>query len=331
MSRVSVVLPAYNAEPWVEAAIESVLVQEDVLEVLAGDDASTDGTGRVLEAVARRDGRVRSLRSEVNLGPGEMRRRLVAAARGEFIAFQDADDRSHPDRFRHQVAAFEQLPELALCGTGFRYLYPDGRLGAPIERPATRERILAAIADGVPFCCATLMVRREAIGAIGSFRPYFNRLGNEDLDLAIRIAERFGARNLPEALYECRILATSFSRTRRDPRQEVVLEVTRALAAERAQGGLDALDRGDNAAIERLEARLLEPHRREPSLSLRRRAGAALSVGDRRGALAWAWEAVCTEPLRLANYRAWFYCLRQRTSLAGVPGLDSASSDRGAR
>lgn len=311
-AKVSVVLPAYNAAPWVEAAIESVLVQEHVLEVLVGDDASTDGTGSVLETIARRDGRVRSLPSDVNLGPGEMRRRLVAAARGELIAFQDADDRSHPERFRRQVAAFEQAPELALCGAGFRYLYADGRIGAPVERPATRERILAAVADDIPFCCATLMVRREAIEAVGSFRPYFNRLGNEDLDLAIRIAERFEARNLPEALYEYRILPTSFSRARRDPRQEVVIEVTRALAAERAQGGLDALDRGDHAAIGRLEAWLLEPHRREPSLSLRRRAGAALSVGDRRGALAWAREAIRAEPLRLANYRACFYCLRKR-------------------
>ncbi|MDE2581017.1 MAG: glycosyltransferase family 2 protein [Rhodospirillales bacterium] len=105
MIRASVVLPAYNAEAFVERAIASVLGQtEPAVEVLVVDDASTDATASLVAGIAARDPRVRLMRQEVNSGPGAARNRAIAEARGEWIALLDADDSFAPHRIETLAA-----------------------------------------------------------------------------------------------------------------------------------------------------------------------------------------------------------------------------------
>src|SRR4029077_13002944 len=103
---VSVIVPCYNAAPFVQATIRSVLRQSwSHLEVLAVDDGSTDATFQIVEAIAADDPRVRPIRLARNHGsPAAPRNAGVAAARGEWVAFLDADDLWHPRKLELQMA-----------------------------------------------------------------------------------------------------------------------------------------------------------------------------------------------------------------------------------
>jgi glycosyltransferase involved in cell wall biosynthesis len=106
---VSVVIPAYNAERWVGAAVRSVLAQTYAnFEVLVVDDGSKDGTAVVAEAFG---GPVRCIRQK-NGGVSRARNHGAAQARGEFLAFLDADDDWLPAKLGTQVRRLLDRPEL---------------------------------------------------------------------------------------------------------------------------------------------------------------------------------------------------------------------------
>src|SRR6188472_2158781 len=94
---VSVIIPAFNAAESIRTAVESVLAERSVaLECLVVDDGSTDGTAATVEALASGDPRLILLRQPENGGVSAARNRALEAARGEWIAFVDADDRQLP-------------------------------------------------------------------------------------------------------------------------------------------------------------------------------------------------------------------------------------------
>ena len=107
--RATIVVPAYNAEPFVAQALASALSQtERHCEIIVIDDASSDATATIVARVAEQDRRVRLLRNVDNLGPAASRNRGIAAARGEWIALLDADDEFVPHRMETLIALGER-------------------------------------------------------------------------------------------------------------------------------------------------------------------------------------------------------------------------------
>jgi len=97
MIDVSVIMPAYNVEPFVGDALNSALAQTTRnLEVVVVDDGSTDGTGRVVAEIARQDPRVRLVHQQ-NRGLAGARNTALAAARGDVFALLDSDDLWEPE------------------------------------------------------------------------------------------------------------------------------------------------------------------------------------------------------------------------------------------
>lgn len=92
MSKVSVIIPAYNAQDSLGDTITAVLENREVLEVIVVDDTSRDATALIVEQHAQRDKRVRLLRNPENRGAGYSRNAGMAAARGDYYYFLDADD-----------------------------------------------------------------------------------------------------------------------------------------------------------------------------------------------------------------------------------------------
>lgn len=125
---VSVVVPAFNAEGTIARCLESLAAQTlSDWEAVVVDDGSTDGTADAVEAFAAHDPRVRLLRQE-NLGSGAARNAGVATARGEFLAFVDADDAVEPDMLEALVqAARAHDAQIAVCQAD-RLLFRDGKL-----------------------------------------------------------------------------------------------------------------------------------------------------------------------------------------------------------
>ena len=117
----SVVVPAYNVEAYVGECLQSLLASTmGDLEVIVVDDGSTDGTADVARRIAQRDGRVRILHQS-NSGQGIARNVGVDHARGEFLAFIDADDTVPPRAFAHMVATLRATGSDFAVGSARRF------------------------------------------------------------------------------------------------------------------------------------------------------------------------------------------------------------------
>ena len=98
---VTVIIPAFNAEPYIQQALESVLNQtEQNLEVIICDDCSTDNTVTVIQSMINIDNRIKLLKNTHNKGPSYSRNRAITEAKGDWIAILDADDFYHKDRLK---------------------------------------------------------------------------------------------------------------------------------------------------------------------------------------------------------------------------------------
>jgi len=132
---VSVIMPVYNAETWLQRAIESVLAQSHAhLELLAVDDGSRDRSPVVLEAYAAADARVHVVRQPANGGVAAARNAGIAAANGSYVAFLDADDWWHPAKLERQLASMRASGALVSYAAYWR-VAEDGRVLSKVMPP----------------------------------------------------------------------------------------------------------------------------------------------------------------------------------------------------
>jgi glycosyltransferase EpsE len=198
--RVSVVTSVYNGEPYFDRAVPGILAQtfED-FEFVVVDDGSSDGTLERMRDLARRDSRVRVF-APGRLGAAAAYNYGVTQARGEYIARQDFDDRSYPDRLRLQVALLDAHPDVGMVG-GY-YVLVDERRGERYVRmpPTEHSAILSAMAKYVPIAHTVATFRRRAWSEAGGY-PLANNL--IDLRFYLRLGKlgwRFA--NVPELVGE---------------------------------------------------------------------------------------------------------------------------------
>jgi glycosyltransferase involved in cell wall biosynthesis len=156
---VSVVIPAYNAERYLAEAIDSVLMQGDAaLELIVVDDGSTDGTHKVVEAYPQ----VRYV-FEPNAGIGPARNTGIAQARGELLAFVDADDIWVPGKLEWQRAALLNDSSLDMV-FGYVQQFPTPELAGEIERT------IRYVKEPSPaYFAGTMLIRRAAFERVGPF------------------------------------------------------------------------------------------------------------------------------------------------------------------
>ncbi len=216
---VSVLLPVYNGEPYLGAALESILRQDyRHLEIVAIDDGSTDRSLEILERYRKADSRI-SVRSRENRGLITTLNEGLALASGDLVARMDADDISYATRFSRQVALFREQPRLAMCGTGVDTLIGDRIVRgkpSPIYRPGSM-RVLSMFFT--IFIHSTVVFNRRLIPE--EMLIYDGAYPHaEDFDLFRRVADRFPAMMIDEALVAYRIHGDSVtSRHQRQMRQ----------------------------------------------------------------------------------------------------------------
>lgn len=143
---VSIIVPAYNAERWLPAAVRSVLAQtEQDWELVLVDDGSTDATPGLCDGYVASDARIR-VEHTPNAGVSAARNRGLKLCRGQWILFLDADDVMHPDMLRIMLdAAIRHKAEMVSCATyQFHTLRQESEwLDAPVRTPV-KERILTS-------------------------------------------------------------------------------------------------------------------------------------------------------------------------------------------
>ena len=104
---VSVVMPVYNGEKYIQRAVDSVFEQKVSLELIVIDDCSVDGTEKVMDKYKSR-GEVRYFRNKTNIGVSGSRNRGVREAKGIYVAFLDADDWWEKDKLKKQLILLEK-------------------------------------------------------------------------------------------------------------------------------------------------------------------------------------------------------------------------------
>lgn len=194
---VSVVIPAYNAMGTIGRAIESVLAQtyRDI-EIIVVDDGSTDATA---EVVKKFGDRVRYIHI-ANSGVSSARNTGIATAKGEWVAFLDADDQWHGEKLSRQMGILTRNTGLRWCSCN-RYQSDGVRKAAVADESKIREALggrdhfenyfSAAVAGVCPIITSCMIVRKDIIDEAGAFDTSFVR--GEDIDLWWRIAHRYPA------------------------------------------------------------------------------------------------------------------------------------------
>lgn len=171
---VSAIIPVYNGACYVAQAIESVRQQTYApVEIIVVDDGSTDESSAIVQAFAE----VRLIRQE-NAGVGAARNTGIAAARGEFLAFLDQDDRWLPEKLTTQIAYHLAHPHLGYTYTGQQFFLEEGFARPSWVRP---EWLTTPQPGQIP---STLVVRPWAFAQIGLFDPMY--LTGSDSDWAFR-------------------------------------------------------------------------------------------------------------------------------------------------
>ncbi len=209
--RVSVVIPAFNAVATLSRALDSVRAQRfTAWEAIVVDDASRDGTGTLVETYA--DPRLRLIKRDSQGGPSRARNDGIASARGDLIAFLDADDEWLPEKLALQVTAIERSDAISLVTCDMRAIHEDGEEGlsifarqTPSEGPDAWKALLASSFIGT----SSVLTRRVLLDAVGGFDP--SLAVGEDQDVFIRLARRGAVIALSQALAIYHYRGSSYS------------------------------------------------------------------------------------------------------------------------
>lgn len=203
---VSVIMPAYNAEKYIETAIRSVLLQTyKNWELLILDDGSTDRTAEIAEKFANEDPRIRVLLNPKNMGVARTRNRGFDEAEGEWAALLDSDDVWHSDKLEKQLAAAELSgADMIYCS----YSMMDAG-GQKISDFIVPERTnYAAMLEESVLSCSTVLLSRSIYSEYRFSANYYH----EDYALWLRLLRLgFTASGCSDVLADYRILKGSRS------------------------------------------------------------------------------------------------------------------------
>jgi glycosyltransferase involved in cell wall biosynthesis len=193
-------MSAYNAEQYLTRSIESILHQTFAdFEFLIIDDGSQDRSKEIIEAF--RDPRIRLISRE-NKGLTASLNEGIQEAKGEYIARQDADDASLPERLEREVAFLDSRPEVGMVGTNYIIIDEEGkRLDQSRVFTHPDDLALAELLSN-QFGHGSVMMRRSVLDQAGPYDPKVGIV--EDYDLFCRISRVSKLANLKEPLYRWR-------------------------------------------------------------------------------------------------------------------------------
>lgn len=200
---ISVLMPVYNAQRYLSAAVESILHQSfQDFEFLIVNDGSTDRSLALLQRYAAQDARIRLISRE-NTGYVQALNEMLALAQGEFLARMDADDVALPERFARQVAFLQQHPEVVCVGGAQDWIDGAGRflLHHPeAEQDAAIQQL--ALTGQTPINHPSALMRRRAVLQVGGYDESLHPA--EDLDLWLKLGEVGQLANLPDTVLQYR-------------------------------------------------------------------------------------------------------------------------------
>ncbi|MCX2740009.1 glycosyltransferase family 2 protein [Pontibacter anaerobius] len=204
MSKVTVLMPVYNAEKYIAEAIESILCQSlSDFEFLIVDDGSTDKSAEIIHSYT--DSRIRFVQNQQNMGIAATLNKGIYLASASYIARMDADDISYPNRLLRQYTYLQQYPDCSLVGARTATISEAGRFLWKDDLPGECTYY------NLTFFCSiyhpTVMFRKETVMEAGMYiLPYA-----EDYELWCRLSRKNKLHVLPEVLLDYRLSSKSTS------------------------------------------------------------------------------------------------------------------------
>ena len=217
--KITVIMPVYNCELYIQEAVESILNQSFTdFEFLIIDDASTDQTVSILKKYC--DSRIKLIEKPLNTGYANSLNYGLKIANGEYIARMDGDDISYPQRFAKQVSFLDDNPEFVLCGTFYKIIGDDTNFNIPENHNEIKLALLKANCIAHP----TVLIRKKTLDDFSIIYDVSNETA-EDYDMWVRLLQIGKLYNIQEVLLKYRIHATSVSRKRAEDQEKIAIRV----------------------------------------------------------------------------------------------------------
>lgn len=213
--KISVVIPAYNAESFIAITLESVFSQTfKDYEVIVVDDGSQDKTKAVVDQYYVKHSLTGHCIRQMNKGIAGARNTGIKHARGEFIALLDHDDIWYPQKLQRMMDAFDQYPATDLICHHLNMVKNGKKIGVLKMGPSSRnmyEKMLFTI-RGSLLSPSAVVFRKEKACEIGGFRedPQYNTA--EDFDFWLRMSERSNFQFVDEILGEYNVFTGGASK-----------------------------------------------------------------------------------------------------------------------
>lgn len=193
---------AFDAEKFIAEAIESILNQDfDDFELIIIDDCSNDSTGSIIERYQAKDKRIVTVKNRQNLGIAASRNKGLELARAAYVAWQDADDISLPQRLKLQHQFLKRYPGVAIVGGFLEFFDEKGPLNVrryALDDTTLRRRIFRYS----PVAQPAAMLRKSCLDAVGSYDLRYPPA--EDLDMSFRLGEKYKFANIDQELLRYR-------------------------------------------------------------------------------------------------------------------------------
>jgi glycosyltransferase involved in cell wall biosynthesis len=219
----SVVMPVYNGARYLREAINSILSQSfDQFEFIIINDGSTDSSEDIIRQYS--DERI-CLLSQANCGLAATLNRGIGRSKGEYIARQDQDDISLPERFSRQIAYLNANPHCALVGTMAEILTEGLQTVKRFRLPSENAAIKFALLFNNCIVHSSAMLRREAVVRVGGYSIDPERQPPEDYELWSRMARIYEIGNIPEALHIYREVSTGMCHNGSSPFLEKTIKI----------------------------------------------------------------------------------------------------------
>jgi len=210
---ISVLLSVYNAENFISESIESILNQSySNFELIIVDDCSTDESFEICKGYAITDHRIILLRNPANLGGCQTLNEGLKHARGKYVARQDNDDWSYPDRFAKQIKFMEDNPEVGILGGSMEIINETGEIIGKRIYQTTDFSIRKNIFLYSPFSHPLVMFRKSILDKVGHYDCEYAPA--DDYELYFRMGRISKFANISDVLLKYRIVATSLTNKR---------------------------------------------------------------------------------------------------------------------
>jgi glycosyltransferase involved in cell wall biosynthesis len=162
---VSIIMPCYNSQNYIEEAIESVVVQTyENWELIIIDDCSKDNSVKIAEKYCKQDKRILFYKNEKNIGPAKTRNKGIELAKGQYIAFLDSDDVWHNEKLDKQISFLKQNQSCDLCSSSYEIIDENSN---KIKEYKVKEKVLkyADLLKENVILCTTVIGKSELFKA----------------------------------------------------------------------------------------------------------------------------------------------------------------------